>query len=92
MDIILQGQHTTDETADNLISALRLFKEHYHIEQFREIHLTLTLVDERGDDVELVDSDTAQVYRVVEICRSGYQLRAGRRVRPILELVIDNTR
>lgn len=92
MDIILQGQHTGDEMANNLIKALRLFKEHYHIEQFREIHLTLTLVDERGDEVELVDSDTAQVYRVIELCRSGYRLKAGHRVRPMLQLVIDNTR
>ncbi|MDP1602341.1 MAG: hypothetical protein Q8M03_03665 [Legionella sp.] len=92
MDIILQGRHTGEEAAENLISALRLFKERYHIEQFREIHLTVTLVDSRGDDVELVDSETAQVYRTVEIYATGHELTTGRRPHPMLKLVIDNTR
>lgn len=92
MDIIFQGQHNTEETVENLISVLRLFKDRYHIEQFREIHLTLTLVDSHGDDVELVDSETSQVYRFFEIFRKGQELTTGRSPRPMLQLVIDNTR
>ena len=91
MDIILQGHHNGEEAAENLINVLRLFKERYQISQFREIHLTLTLVDNQGEDVELVDSETSQVYRTVEIYRSGHELTTGRRPRPMLQLVIDNT-
>lgn len=92
MDIIFQGQHNAEETAENLISVLRLFRDRYHIDEFREIHLTLTLVDSRGDDVELVDSNTSEVYRVFEVVRKGEELTTGRKPRPMLQLVIDNTR
>jgi len=92
MDIILQGEHNTEETAESLLSVLRMFKERYHISQFREIHLAVTLVDEHGDDVELVDSETAQTYRVFEVFRNGQELTAGRKSRPMLQLVVDNTR
>jgi len=92
MDIIFQGMHNTEEVAENFLSVLRLFKDRYHIEQFREIHLTVTLVDEQGEDVELVDSDTAQVYRVFEVYRKGQELSTGRVTRASLKLVVDNTR
>lgn len=92
MDIIFQGLHNTEEAAESLLSVLRLFRERYHIEQFREIHLAVTLVDEQGEDVELVDSDTSQVYRVFEVYRKGHELSTGRVNRPSLQLVVDNTR
>jgi hypothetical protein len=92
MDIILQGLRTGEEAAENLISVLRFFKERYKIEQFREIHLTVTLVDKHGDDVELVDTETSQVYRTVEVYPTGHELTTGRRTHPMLQLVIDNTR
>ena len=92
MAIFFQGQHTNEEAAESLLSVLRLFKERYQIEHFREIHLTVTLVDNQGDDVELIDSDTAQTYRSFEVYRKGHELTTGRRVRPLLQLVIDNTR
>lgn len=92
MDIIFQGMHNTEEAAENFLSVLRLFKERYHIEQFREIHLTVTLVDEQGEDVELVDTDTSQIYRVFEVYRKGHELSTGRVTRPALQLVVDNTR
>lgn len=91
MDIILQGEHSGDEAAKSLERVLQLFKERYHIERFREIHLTVTLIDEQGDDVELVDSESNQAYRVFEVYRQGYEL-AGRQGRPLLQLVVDNTK
>lgn len=91
MDIIFQGKHNSEEAAESLLSVLRLFKERYHISQFREMHLTVTLVDDQGDDVELVDSETAQAYRTFEVYRKGHEL-AGRRGQPMLQLVVDNTR
>ncbi|MGC1182620.1 hypothetical protein [Legionella sp.] len=91
MDIILQGEHNSDEAAESLERVLRLFKERYHITAFREIHLTVTLIDDQGDDVELVDSETNQAYRVFEVCRQGYELD-GKRATPLLQLVVDNTK
>jgi hypothetical protein len=91
MDIIFQGKHNSEEMAENFLSVLRLFKERYHIEHYHEIHLTVTLVNEQGEDVELVDSETSQVYRVFEVHRTGYELSTGRTNRPVLQLVVDNT-
>lgn len=92
MDIFFQGQYSNEEAAESLLNVLRLFKERYQIEQVREMHLTVTLVDNQGDDVELIDSDTAQIYRSFEVYRKGHELTTGRRARPLLQLVIDNTR
>lgn len=91
MDIIFQGQHNSEEAAESLLSVLRLFKERYKIGQFREMHLSVTLVDEHGEDVELVDSETSQTYRIFKVYRKGYEFD-GREGRPILQLVVDNTR
>lgn len=91
MDIILKGQHNTDETLESLENVLKLFKERYKISTFREIHLTVTLVDDQNDVVELVDSESNQVYRSFEVYRKGYEL-TGRQGVPLLQLVVDNTR
>jgi molecular chaperone GrpE (heat shock protein) len=91
MDIILQGQHDNQETVQSLERVLQLFKERYSINGFREIHLTVTLVDEHGDEVELIDSDTQQPYRIFEVYRAGYELD-GRKGFPMLKLVVDNTK
>lgn len=90
MDIILQGQHNDIETVESLERVLKLFKDRYQINGFREIHLTVTLVDEQGDEVELVDSETNQPYRIFEVYRKGYELE-GRKGIPMLQLVVDNT-
>ena len=90
MEIVFQGRHDSDEAAESLLSVLRLFKERYHIAQFREMHLSVTLVDGQGEDVELIDSETAEAYRIFEVYRQGQELtRASGR--PALKLVIDNT-
>lgn len=91
MDIILQGRHSGEEAAQSLARVLELFKERYHIAGFREIHLTVTLIDEQGDDVELVDSESNQAYRIFEVYRQGYELN-GKKGTPVLQLVVDNTR
>ncbi|CAM2856679.1 hypothetical protein [Legionella worsleiensis] len=90
MDIILQGQHNADETVQSLQRVLQLFKERYQVEGFREIHLTVTLVDGHGDEVELIDSESNKAYRVFEVYRKGYEL-TGRKGIPMLQLVVDNT-
>ena len=91
MDIILQGEHNEDEAAQSLERVLHLFKERYAIAGFREIHLSVTLIDNQGDDVELVDSESNQVYRIFEVYRQGYELE-GKKGIPQLHLVVDNTK
>ncbi|KTD23201.1 hypothetical protein [Legionella londiniensis] len=91
MDIIFQGKHNSEEAIESLCRVIELFKERYQICQFREMRLTMTLVDEQGDDVELVDSETMDVYRTFEVHREQYEL-TRRPSTPILKLVIDNTR
>ncbi|ARG96850.1 hypothetical protein [Legionella micdadei] len=91
MDIIFRGEHNSEEAAESLLSVLRLFKERYKIGNFREMHLSVTLVDDQGDDVELVDSETSQAYRTFEVYRKGYELE-GRKGQPSLRLVVNNTK
>lgn len=91
MDIILQGQHEGHEALKSLEKVLALFKDRYHINGYREIHLTVTLVDDHGEEVELIDSDTNQPYRIFEVFRAGYEF-SGRKGIPKLQLVVDNTK
>lgn len=90
MEIIFQGKHDSAEAIESLEGIIQLFKKRYKINKFREMHLSFTLVDENGDDVELIDSETQKAYRVFEVQREGYELR-GRRGNPALKLVIDNS-
>jgi hypothetical protein len=91
MDIILQGQHNGEELIDSLEKVLELFKERYQVDSFCEIHLSVTLLDNLSEEVELVDSETNQIYRAFEVYRQGYELM-GRRGTPLLQLVVDNTK
>ncbi|GGI86065.1 hypothetical protein [Legionella impletisoli] len=90
MEIIFQGKHSSEEAAESLINVIRMFKERYQIQQFREMHLSVTLVDDSGVDVELVDSETAEPYRAFEVYREGAEL-TRRKSLPVLKLVVDNT-
>lgn len=91
MDIILKGQHTSKELVESLENVLKLFKEQYQVSAYCEIRLSVTLIDDQNDTVELVDSESNQVFRSFEVYRSGYELN-GRLGVPQLQLVVDNTR
>ena len=91
MEIIFQGDHNSEEAAESFLSVLRLFKERYRIENFKEIYLHLTLVDKQGEPVELVDSETDETYRVFEVYRKSQEFIPTSRSSPI-KLVIDNTK
>ena len=92
MEIIFDGRHDGEEASESLASIIQLFKERYQIGQFREMHLSLTLVDDKGEDVELVDTQTNQPYRIFEVYRdqAAYSVSNGAR-KPSLKLVVDNT-
>ena len=93
MDIIFKGKHTGEELVASLLSVVRLFKDRYNVPEFREIHLSVTLLDKTGKDVELVDNKSSSVYRVFEVYRENSELRgedtADERAKP--KLVVDNT-
>lgn len=88
MEIIFHGRHDIAEASDSLEGIIKLFHERYQIGSFREMHLSVTLVDDRGEDVELVDSDTDEALRIFEVYRQGREVlkRAGR---PMLTLVVN---
>lgn len=88
MEIIFHGRHDSEEASENLSHIIRLLKEQYHIQGFREMHLSITLLDESGVDVELVDSDTDEAYRVFEVFNQSKDVSRRRR-RPQLKLVVD---
>ena len=89
MEIIFHGRHDSSEAAESLQGIIDLLKERYHIGQFREMHLSVTLVDVGGEDVELIDSETHEAYRIFEVCRRGQEL-VRCTGRPALKLVINN--
>lgn len=91
MDIIFQGSHSKEEFVHSLKNVLELFADRYQINRFREIRCTVTLVDNQGEDVELMDSETGYVYRLFEAHREEHEL-LGRRGKPLLKLVVNNTR
>lgn len=92
MEIILQGRLNSEDTAKSLISVLRLFQERYHISSFREVHLHVTLVDAQGDDVDLVNNDTNEVYRIFEVRQEAEPLTSKHQRESSIHLVIDNTK
>ena len=103
MEIIFDGQHSDAQASEYLVNVIQLLKERYHIHQFREIHLSITLVDESGQDVELVDSQTNQPYRMLEVYQNQDAVVVSHRIRnhmrcvthgiksAALKLVVDNT-
>ena len=91
MEIIFQGNQSTEEAVQNLVSIVRLFRERYGIENFREMHLSLTLLDNEGEDVELVDNNTAEVFRVFEVYRTAQEAVIAN-PRANIRLVVDNTK
>lgn len=91
MEIILNGQHKSDEAVESIKKVFKLFNERYHINAYAELHFSVTLIDEQGDVVELVDSESNQAYRIFEVYRDGFEFSGSKGV-PLLQLVVDNTK
>jgi len=90
MDIIFDGQHDGEQAGEHLLSVVRLFKDRYKITHFKEMRLSVTLLDDQGQEVELVDSETSEAYRTFEVYQSSCELRM-KRSSGRLKLVVDNT-
>ncbi len=89
MDIMLKGVHSEKEIVESLAHVFELFKQRYGIETYREMYLTLTLVDAQGDDVELVDSKTDEIFNRFDIIDSTTRNQPQYK-KPNLKLVVDN--
>ena len=90
MEIIFHGKHNQNTALASVMEILHLFHERYKIQNFREMCLSVTLVDESGADVELVDDETEHAYRTLEVYQEGqeYTMTLDK---PALTLVVDNT-
>lgn len=91
MDIFVEGLLTGEETAHHLQNVFKFLLKNYQIEFFREISLKVTLLNEEKEDVELVDSITGQVYRVMDVNTHNFSLEQSHKKGPFLKLVVDNT-
>ena len=91
MEIIFHGQQDWEKTQESLMGIIKMLHEQYQIQQLREIHLSLTLVDDQGFDVELVDTETNQVFKILEVFRNNQEYLKVKQIQP-LSLVVDNTK
>lgn len=91
MEIILHGQQDWAKTKDSLLEIIQMLHDKYHIEHLKEVHLSLTLVDQQGFDVELIDTETQQAYRILEVFRNNQEYLRVKQSAP-LSLVVDNTK
>ena len=93
MQILFQGNQTSEEAAESLLSILKLFKERYNIHNFREMDLQVTLLDSEGEDVELVDSATSEVLGVFEVYKADEMPENEEQMEENnLRLIVDNTK
>ncbi len=67
MKIKFQGTHKADEVVDSLTAILRLFEEQYGVGEFSQIKLHVALINDKGEEVELIDSNTSEVFDVLEV-------------------------
>lgn len=91
MEIIFHGQQDWQKTQECLLGVIQMLHDQYQIAQLREIHLSLTLMDEEGFDVELRDTETEEAYRIMEVFRNDNEYHHIRQTHP-LTLVVDNTK
>lgn len=91
MEIIFHGQQDWQKTQDSLLGIIKMLHERYQIEKLKEIHLSLTLLDAEGFEVELVDTDTQKPYRILEVYRNHQEYLRVKKS-PTLSLVVDNTK
>lgn len=91
MKVIFKGNQSSEQMIENINNIVRLFRERYGICAFRELNISMTLLDKQGDDVELVDSQTSEVFRVFEVHHSADSLKPVQQASR-LKLVVDNTK
>jgi hypothetical protein len=91
MEIIFHGQQDWEKSQENIMGIIQMLHDQYKITHLREIHISLTLMDEEGFDVELIDTETNETYRVMEVFRNHLDYQKVRQASS-LKLVVDNTK
>ena len=86
MDILFHGEHTHKDIAAAIEDVLYLLHERWDVQAFKDLHLSLILVDESGFEVELVDSNTQQDLRVLNVYKKNNSYVQKRKI-PHLKLV-----
>jgi hypothetical protein len=89
MEIIFHGKYESSDVAQSVVSVIEFLHKKYKIAEFKEMHLSLTMVDNAGFDVELIDSTTDEVYRKFDVYRQMHELKTTEG-KPALRLVVDN--
>ena len=65
--------------------------DRYGISVFREMKLDVVLLNDDGEDVELVDASTSDVLDTLEVYLSEKEM-PDKPAKPTLKLVIDNSK
>lgn len=98
MDIRFHGKHDTDEAIESMASIFKLFRERYGIADFNQMNIRLTLLNDRHEEVELIDAQTNEVLGYFEVHKTAPKNGPVKEV-PVkevrqghLRLVVDNTR
>jgi hypothetical protein len=99
MQIIFQGQQSGQEAVESFLSVISLFCERYGIKSFQDMKLKFEPVDAQGDEVELIDPMTSEVFSIFEVTCSKNHTRViemkstqGSKItKGHLQLVVDNT-
>ena len=74
MEILFHGEHAHSDIAVAIENVLNLLHTRWSVESFKDLHMSLILVDDCGFEVELIDSHTKQDLRVMNIYKhdDGY--------------------
>ncbi len=67
MEILFHGQHTHKDLAAAIEDVLYLLHDRWNVQSFNDLHLSLILTDDAGFEVELMDSNTHQDLRVLNV-------------------------
>ena len=67
MEIVFHGEHGHADIAVVIEDVLNLLNARWSVESFKDLHLSLTLVDHLGFEIDLIDSNTGHDLRVMNV-------------------------
>ncbi len=70
MKIKFRGQHSAEEVLESLAAIMRMFDEQYSVLHFNDIKISMTMINDAGEEVELIDASTSEVFEVLEVHKS----------------------
>jgi hypothetical protein len=71
MKIKFRGQHNAEEVVESLAAIVRMFEEQYGVLDFDQIKVSMTLINDFGEEVELIDAGTSEIFEVLEVHKAG---------------------